>query len=91
MPRPAYRSKAMARKKLRTPGNRNVIHYWRRKPKIAHCAKCKRPIPSIPRLRPSKMKKTLRTKRRANRMESGRYCAVCLRELIQEQIWNQNL
>ncbi|MHA2280616.1 MAG: 50S ribosomal protein L34e [Promethearchaeota archaeon] len=83
------RSKSQARKKVRTPGNKNLAHYWRRKPKRAHCAICKRPIQSIPRLRPSKMRKTDKTARRANRLESGRYCSICLKTLIKESVWNQ--
>ena len=89
MPRPGLRSKAQARKKLKTPGNQNVTHYWRRKPQRAHCALCKKPLQSIPRLRPSKMTKTPQTSRRANRLESGRFCAKCLQTLLREQIWNQ--
>ncbi|MFX1309517.1 MAG: hypothetical protein ACFE9M_07495, partial [Promethearchaeota archaeon] len=73
IPRPGLRSKAQKRKKLNTPGNQNVTHYWRKKPKRANCAICKRPLQSVPRLRPSKMNKTYKTSRRANRMESGRY------------------
>ena len=84
MPRPGLRSKAQARKKLKTPGSRNTTHYWRKKPKASHCAICKKPLPSIPRLRPSKMKKTDISKRRPNRLESGRYCGNCLQTLIKE-------
>ncbi|MFX0181081.1 MAG: 50S ribosomal protein L34e [Candidatus Hodarchaeota archaeon] len=86
MPRPGLRSKAQARKKLKTPGNRNTTHYWRKKPSKAHCAICKKPLQSIPRLRPSEMKKTNLTSRRANRIESGRYCAKCLQILIKDAI-----
>ncbi|KKK45393.1 MAG: Ribosomal protein L34e [Candidatus Lokiarchaeum sp. GC14_75] len=89
MPRPGLRSKAQARKKLSTPGNRKVSHYWRRKPKKSHCAICKRPLQSIPRLRPVEMKKTNKTARRANRLESGRYCSKCLQTLFREHIWQQ--
>ena len=87
MPRPGLRSKAQARKKLKTPGNRNTTHYWRKKPSKAHCAICKKPLQSIPRLRPSEMKKTNLTSRRANRIESGRYCAKCLQILLKDAIW----
>ncbi|MFW9826929.1 MAG: 50S ribosomal protein L34e [Candidatus Thorarchaeota archaeon] len=89
MPRPALRSKAQARKNINTPGNQNVVHYWRKKPKRATCMICKKPLQSIPRLRPSKMDKTKRTARRANRMESGRYCSKCLQTLIKETVWSQ--
>ncbi|MBY8985862.1 MAG: 50S ribosomal protein L34e [Candidatus Lokiarchaeota archaeon] len=89
MPRPGLRSKSQARKKLRTPGNKNITHYWRRKPKGAHCAICKRPLQSVPRLRPAKMRQTDITARRANRVESGRYCSICLKTMIKESVWNQ--
>ena len=35
------------------------------------------------------MTKTNKTARRANRMESGRYCAKCLQTLIKEMVWSQ--
>ncbi|TFG25055.1 MAG: 50S ribosomal protein L34e [Promethearchaeota archaeon] len=89
MPRPGLRSRAQKRKKIRTPGNRNVVHYWRRKPKKSHCAICKKPLPSIPKLRPSKMKKTDKITRRPNRLESGRYCGKCLQDLIKQSVWTQ--
>jgi len=82
MPRPALRSRAQKRKNVRTPGNQNIKHYWRRKPKRAHCAICKKPLQSVPRLRPAKMTKTTKTSRAANRVESGRYCSICLKNLI---------
>jgi len=88
MPRPGLRSKSQKRKAVRTPGNENKEHYWRKKPKRAHCAICKKPLQSIPRLRPVEMKKTNKTARRATRPESGRYCAKCLQALIQEKVRN---
>ena len=87
MPRPGLRSKAQARKRLKTPGARNTTHYWRKKPKKAHCAICKKNLQSIPRERPSKMGKIPLTSRKTNRMESGRYCAKCLQMLIKKAIW----
>ena len=87
MPRPGLRSKAQARKKLKTPGNRNTIHYWRRQPKKSHCAICKKPLQSIPNLKPSQIKNTNKVSRRANRIESGRYCANCLQTIIKETVW----
>jgi len=89
MPRPGLRSHSQARKSIRTPGNKNTIHYSRRKPKKSHCAICKKPLSSIPRLRPSKARKTDIATRRPNRLESGRYCANCLKNMIRESIWNQ--
>ncbi|MBD3342239.1 MAG: 50S ribosomal protein L34e [Candidatus Lokiarchaeota archaeon] len=85
MPRPGLRSKKQKRKEVRTPGNENVKHYWRRKPSKAVCMICKKPL-SIPRARPSKMKNIPLSKRRVNRLESGRYCANCLQKLIKEAV-----
>ena len=89
MPRPGLRSKAQKRHAIRTPGNQNTTHYWREKPQKSHCAICKKPLQSIPQLRPSKMKKTKKTARRANRLEGGRYCSQCLKTLIKEAVYNQ--
>lgn len=89
MPRPGLRSKSQKRKNVRTPGDKNKKHYWREKPSRAKCAICKKPLQSVPRLRPSKMKKTDKTARRATRIESGRYCATCLKKIIKEQARQQ--
>ncbi|MFX0076558.1 MAG: 50S ribosomal protein L34e [Candidatus Hermodarchaeota archaeon] len=89
MPRPGLRSKAQARKKLKTPGNFNVTHYWRKKPSKAQCAICKKPLQGVPQLRPSHFKKTDRVSRRANRPESGRYCAKCLQTILRDAVWHQ--
>ncbi len=88
MVKPGFRSKAQARKKLKTPGSINVTHYWRNKPSKAQCAICKKPLQAIPQLRPSQFKKTNRVSRRANRPESGRYCAHCLQTILKEAIWH---
>ncbi|MBY9012623.1 MAG: 50S ribosomal protein L34e [Candidatus Lokiarchaeota archaeon] len=88
MPRPGLRSKAQARKKLKTPGSINVTHYWRKKPSKAQCAVCKKPLQAIPRLRPSQFKQTNHVSRRANRPESGRYCGNCLQTILKDAIWH---
>ena len=87
MPRPGLRSKAQKRKTVKTPGNRNTTHYWRKRPTKAQCSICKRPLQAIPHLRKVKMQKTNKIHRKANRLESGRYCAKCLHELIRETVW----
>jgi len=86
MPRPGLRSKAQKRHKVKTPNNTTTTHYWRKKPSYAQCMICKRPLQGVPRLRPAKLKKTPKVSRRANRIESGRYCASCLRTLIKEAV-----
>jgi large subunit ribosomal protein L34e len=86
MPRPGLRSKTQKRKKVRTPSGENKLHYSRKKPKEAHCLMCRKPLNSVPRKRPSKMKKTPKSSRRANRYQSGRYCPSCLQKLIREAV-----
>lgn len=86
MPRPGLRSKTQKRKDVKTPGGRTSTHYWRKKPGKAHCLMCKKPLKAIPRKRPSKMKKTSISSRRANRYQSGRYCHNCLQKLIREEV-----
>ncbi|TXT58370.1 MAG: 50S ribosomal protein L34e [Promethearchaeota archaeon] len=89
MPRPNLRSKSQKRKDKRTPGNKNVKQYWRKRPGKARCAICKKPLQSVPRERPSKMKKTNKVSRRPTRPESGHYCPNCLKELIEDAVRNQ--
>jgi len=89
MPRPGLRSHSQARKNVKTPGNKTITHYTRRKPKKSHCAICKKPISSIPRLRPAEMRNTKKATRRPNRLESGRYCGACLKNLMRESVWNR--
>ncbi|MHA1242870.1 MAG: hypothetical protein ACTSQU_19120 [Promethearchaeota archaeon] len=51
---------------------------------------CKKPLQAVPRLRPAKMTKTNHVSRRANRPESGRYCANCLQTLLKEAVWQSS-
>ncbi|TFG20136.1 MAG: 50S ribosomal protein L34e [Promethearchaeota archaeon] len=87
MPRPGLRSKAQKRKTVKTPGNRMTTHYWRKTPTKAQCSICKRPLQAVPHLRKAEMQKTNKIHRKANRLESGRYCAKCLHELIRDAVW----
>ncbi|MFX1237719.1 MAG: 50S ribosomal protein L34e [Promethearchaeota archaeon] len=89
MPRPGLRSKAQKRHAIRTPGNKNVTHYWRKKPHKSQCAICKKPLQAIPQLRPAELKKTKLTARKPNRLEGGKYCSKCLQRQIRNAIYNQ--
>ncbi|MFO8020363.1 MAG: 50S ribosomal protein L34e [Promethearchaeia archaeon] len=91
MPRPGLRSKTQKRKEVKTPGKKNNTHYWRKKPSKAHCLMCKEPLKSVPRKRPSEMKKTNKSSRRASRYLSGRYCHNCLQKLIREAVRKEAL
>ena len=83
--KPMYRSRSWRRKYVRTPGGRTVIHFERKKPKIAHCAMCGRPLNGIPRGRPSELRKLPKTKKRPERPYPN-LCPSCMRKVMKAQI-----
>lgn len=66
----------------RTPGSNNVIHYEHRKPSQAKCAGCSKALSGIPRLRPTKMQNTPKTKKRPERVYGGFLCSSCARRVL---------
>jgi large subunit ribosomal protein L34e len=86
MVRPAYRSRSMRRVPVKTPGGRTVVHYEKRKPDVARCARCGRPLNAVPRLRPNKLKHLSKTGKRPERPYGGVLCAACLAELLRKSI-----
>lgn len=82
MPRPALRSRSLRRRAVRTPGGVLVVHYERRKPSVAKCAKCKKPLGGVPRLRPAELRKLAKTAKRPQRPYGGYLCGSCLATLL---------
>ncbi|MCD6559736.1 50S ribosomal protein L34e [Palaeococcus sp. (in: euryarchaeotes)] len=83
--KPMYRSRSWRRKYVRTPGGRVTIHFERRKPKVAHCAMCGRPLNGIPRGRPSEIGKLSKTQKRPER-PMPHLCPECMRKVIKAQV-----
>jgi large subunit ribosomal protein L34e len=81
MPKPWQRSRSVRKIYVRTPGGRIVVHYERRKPKIAHCALCGRPLNGVPRGRPVEIRKLAKTERRPERPFGGVLCPECMRKI----------
>ncbi|HDJ96552.1 MAG TPA: 50S ribosomal protein L34e [Candidatus Aenigmarchaeota archaeon] len=79
-------SRKRRRVKVRTPSGRVVIRYERRKPSIAKCARCGKPLHGVPRLIPSKLRKLPKTKKRPERPYGGYLCSKCMREVIKEKV-----
>ncbi|RLI98047.1 MAG: 50S ribosomal protein L34e [Candidatus Aenigmatarchaeota archaeon] len=75
----------MPRVKVRLPSGKVVIRERKKKPRIAKCAICKRPLHGIPRLRASQLKKLAKTKKRPERPYGGYLCSKCMRELMREK------
>ena len=85
MPQP-HRTRTLRRIKTKLPGGALVIHYEKRKPKIAHCAVCKKPLSGIPRLRASKLHALPKSEKRPERSYAGTLCSKCSREKLRERI-----
>ncbi|MEM5793852.1 MAG: 50S ribosomal protein L34e [Candidatus Aenigmatarchaeota archaeon] len=70
--------------KVRTT-KRLVIHLKKKKPKIAKCAICKKPLHGIKKLLPSEIKKLATTEKRPERIYGGYLCSNCLKEFLKEK------
>jgi large subunit ribosomal protein L34e len=81
----ALRSRSLRHVRVRTPGSRVVIHHEKRKPKIAHCAKCGAILKGVPRARPFKMHNLPKTKKRPERPFGGMLCSACSRSIFKEK------
>ena len=80
------KSRTFKRKKVKTPGNRVVLHFEKRSPKKAKCALCKKELHGIPRLVPTKFKNLPKTKKTVSRPYGGFLCSSCSRKKIKELI-----
>ena len=80
------RSRSMARKKKRLPGNSHTTHYIRRKPDYAHCAITGKRLHGVPRVRDTKRKHLGKTQKRPNRPYGGKICHNALADAIQDKI-----
>ncbi len=91
MVRPALRSRSLRRVHRRTPGGVHVVHYEKRKPGVARCARCGAPLAGVPRLRPFKLRALAKTRKRPERPYGGVLCPKCLAELLRESVRRQVL
>lgn len=85
MPAPRRRSRSLRRIYVKTPGGKTIVHYKRRKPKVAHCGKCGAVLKGIPHERPYRMENMPKTKKRPERPYGGVLCSRCMRELFVEK------
>lgn len=80
-----HRTRTYRRVKVKTPGARLKIHYRKRKPKMAHCAHCKKELKGVPRDLPYKIRKLSKTKKRPERPFGGYLCSECMRKEIRQR------
>jgi len=76
----------MPKFKRRLPSGRSVLRIKRKKPGIARCANCGKPLHGISRLHPAEMRKLAKTEKRIERAFGGYYCSACSRELFREKV-----
>jgi large subunit ribosomal protein L34e len=81
----------MPKIKRRTPTGRVVIKIKKKKPKIAKCARCGKPLHGVPRLNPTELRKLAKTEKRPERVYGGYYCSSCTRELLKEKARELNI
>jgi len=79
MPRPALRSRSLARHYVRTPGGRTVTHYERKRNGKATCAVCGGELRGVP---TNQVYKYSKTEKRPERPYAGTLCHRCLEKLI---------
>ena len=77
-----FKSRTYTRKRLRTPGGKNVLRHGLRPPKKAHCATCQAVLPGVARGRPGQLKKLSKSQKVPTRPFAGMLCSKCSRRAI---------
>ncbi len=80
-----HKSRSLRRVFRKTPGGKVVLHYKKRKPKLARCGSCGAVLKGVVKARPSKLKNMPKTKKRPERPYGGVLCSKCLRKLMIEK------
>lgn len=86
MVRRMFRTRSVKKKKVRTPGNRLVVHFEDEKTGMAKCAVCGKPLHGVPRVKRSGMRKLSKTERRPERPYGGHLCSKCMRNLFRNSV-----
>ncbi|RLJ08523.1 MAG: 50S ribosomal protein L34e [Candidatus Aenigmatarchaeota archaeon] len=84
MPRPAQRSSKLRKLRIKTPGGRVKVRFEKRRPGKPKCAKCKKPLSGVPRMR--KLDRVPKSQRRPERPYAN-LCPTCARQQIKEKIY----
>ena len=85
--RRSLRSRSIIKVKKRIPGNKTNVHFKRRNPSPAKCGNCGKKLNGVPRLRPKKLVKLTKTKKRPERPYGGHLCSSCSREIFKEKVF----
>jgi large subunit ribosomal protein L34e len=77
-----FKSRTYTRKRIVTPGGKNVLRHGLRKPQKAHCAKCGVVLAGVARGRPAALAKLSKSQKVPARPYAGMYCSACSRDAI---------
>jgi len=90
LPRPSLRTRSVKRKNLRTPGSRNVTHYYRSlRSGVAKCSACGARLSGVPKLGPSEMSNIAKSKKRPSRPHGGFLCPRCLSSKVRAKVFEE--
>jgi len=84
-----FRSRTYARKRVTTPGGKNVLRHTLRKPAKAKCANCGKVLHGVARGRPAALKKLTKSQKAPSRPNAGKLCSSCSRTEIIKNARNQ--
>jgi len=85
MPSGKHKSRRLRKVFRRTPGNKVVVQYKKRKPKKAVCAICGNILKGVARQITSKFKNISKSQKRPLRPYGGYLCSKCTKKKIIEE------
>jgi len=85
MPTPAQRSRSFSKNRITTPGGKVKTHFTKKKPGMARCASCSKPLHGVPRGLPAEIRKLPKTQKRPDRPYGGTLCAPCTKRKIKSK------
>ena len=85
MVEPSKRTRSVKKKRIRTPGGRNVTHFKRKKASKPVCGLCEKQLCGVASGTATKMKNTAKTKKIPSKPYAGVLCTICLDRLIRYQ------
>jgi len=77
-----FRSRTYTRKRVVTPGGKNVLRHGLRPPKKPHCANCGKVLAGVARARPNALRKMSKSQKGPSRAYAGMLCSPCSRRVI---------
>ena len=77
-----FKSRTYTRKRVVTPGGKNVLRHSLRKPQKAHCANCGGILIGVAQARPAALKKLSKSQKVPSRAYAGQLCSPCSRLAI---------